>query len=247
MDNIHTDRIRGKTNLHHIVPKYYYLDRHIQIDNSPNNLVNMLYSDHILAHYFLAMCSSTDVGRAKNIISIKFLLGGKSIDEIKIDEIDLDEYQKMYEVGRKYTYVRSHEVSVNKKVSETLIGRPSPNKGNIKMTGRKSKVNPNAKNKILSEIATRRVGDKNPFYGKSHSTETRSKISSANSRAVLMISIDTKEVLNEFNSIKEASDYLISNGLVKSLSASCRISRVCRANDLSLCAYGFNWKFVEKV
>lgn len=49
--------MKFKTQLHHIIPRKYYTYNKLEINNSRENLVNLLYKDHILAHYYLALCA----------------------------------------------------------------------------------------------------------------------------------------------------------------------------------------------
>ena len=59
-----------------------------------------------------------------------------------------------------------------------------------------------------------------------------------------MIDITNDEIIKEFESIKQASDYLVKNNLVQCISASNRISKVCRSSDNTK-AYGYGWSFIE--
>ena len=56
VDNKHTKKQKYKTQRHHIIPKCYYKHKNLDVDNSSGNLVNLLYKDHILAHYYLCLC-----------------------------------------------------------------------------------------------------------------------------------------------------------------------------------------------
>jgi hypothetical protein len=47
----------GIHNKHHIIPRFYFRTNRIPIDNSTENIANLLFRDHILAHYYLALCS----------------------------------------------------------------------------------------------------------------------------------------------------------------------------------------------
>ena len=57
LDNVNTKRTKYITNAHHIIPRKYYKFNKLEIDNSPENIVNLRYYDHILAHYYLVLCS----------------------------------------------------------------------------------------------------------------------------------------------------------------------------------------------
>ena len=59
----------------------------------------------------------------------------------------------------------------------------------------------------LSEYAKLRTKEKNHFFGKHHSDETKQKISQSNSKAVLQIDKNTNEIINEFPSIIAAERY----------------------------------------
>jgi len=54
--------------------------------------VNLLYKDHIKSHYFLALCSKSNDDISKNILSIRYILHGKSLQDFNIDDIDLELY-----------------------------------------------------------------------------------------------------------------------------------------------------------
>ena len=54
--NVNNKKIKNTTQSHHIIPKSYFKIIGKKVNNKKENLVNLLYSDHILAHYFLSLC-----------------------------------------------------------------------------------------------------------------------------------------------------------------------------------------------
>ena len=96
-------KLKFKTASHHIIPKYYFKHNNLAIDNSKKNKVNISHSNHLLAHYYLALCSGNQDFYLDNCFALNRLLniGNK---EFKLDvgiksipNIDLDVYQKMME------------------------------------------------------------------------------------------------------------------------------------------------------
>lgn len=56
-NNIDRKREKFKTQKHHIIPRAYFKHNKLLLDNSDNNIVNLLYKDHILVHYYLCQCT----------------------------------------------------------------------------------------------------------------------------------------------------------------------------------------------
>ncbi len=94
--------------------------------------------------------------------------------------------------------------------------------------------------KLLSSCASKRISEKNPFYGKHHTERTKQLISEANSVGVVAEDIKTGEVYT-FPSVLEATKWLLNTERTKNKSASSRICKICRGIDKS--AYGFYWKY----
>lgn len=74
---------------------------------------------------------------------------------------------------------KTHTEEAKRKMSEASKGRISYNKGlsNVESLGEEKAKEISQK---LSEYAQERTGDKNPFYGKHHSEETKEKLRQAN-------------------------------------------------------------------
>lgn len=49
---------------HHIIPRSYYKLTKQKVDNSKNNIVNLSYFEHILAHYYLSFCTKGKLKQA---------------------------------------------------------------------------------------------------------------------------------------------------------------------------------------
>ena len=126
--NEFTQKEAFKTNKHHIIPQCYYTNLNIEVDNSKENIVNLLYKYHILAHYYLSLCT---VGRLKYQMASAFfkLLSRKYMYE-KFNPKDLDKYQEVYENNRRYMaeVVRNIErkplsEETKKRLSKALKGK----------------------------------------------------------------------------------------------------------------------------
>jgi len=119
--NLTTKQEIHKTQRHHIIPKYYYKENGLKINNKVENIVNLFFKDHVLAHYYLALCSTKNYYKFSNVFAIKHLLGAKYIKGMPIESSllkftgSLQYYQQLYEEGTKHFYDIYHK---GKKCSE---------------------------------------------------------------------------------------------------------------------------------
>ena len=96
--------------------------------------------------------------------------------------------------------------------------------------------------KLLSNIAKHRTGSKNPFYGRHHSDETKRKQALIKGRKVSMLDPNTCEVIETFDTMLDATDWLIEHGKTTNRFANSRIQKVCVDGNT---AYGYKWKYQE--
>ena len=110
-DNCLTKRIKSKTERHHIIPRSYFNHRHMKVEND-GNVVNLLYKDHILAHYYLSLCINDRVELYSNLTALAMMLnesvGTKLLDGKWIENLDhLQElYEKRSEINSELTRIR---------------------------------------------------------------------------------------------------------------------------------------------
>lgn len=107
--NLSTEALENITQKHHAIPVVYYKQtseiksstrsRHLYerlASNDPNNfLVNLKYSDHLLAHCYLALCAKPDWFKFANANMITVVSKYTNLDDfVKLES--LEEFQKTY-------------------------------------------------------------------------------------------------------------------------------------------------------
>lgn len=91
-NNLNTKYKRYNTQVHHIIPKYYYRENNLKINESLENKVNLLYTDHLKAHCYLALCSNNQVNIYGNFCAIVKLLGNNIANKYNVTYFTLEEF-----------------------------------------------------------------------------------------------------------------------------------------------------------
>lgn len=87
----------GVTNSHHIIPKSWFKLNKQTVDNTQSNLVNLVYREHVLAHYYLCLCT-TDELQFANELALMCLLNRKKLNVVDKQLImGLPLYNNIYE------------------------------------------------------------------------------------------------------------------------------------------------------
>lgn len=121
--NILTEKIVYVTQRHHIIPRFYYKDRNIPVDDTKDNIIYLKYCDHVLAHFYLAMSANNEKFRAGNLCAVRWCMRKYSLssDERKFIE-QLPDIQIFYEEAK---HIKCIKDDTPEKISKSLIGRKS--------------------------------------------------------------------------------------------------------------------------
>lgn len=112
--------ITFKTNCHHIIPKCFYPYLQRPVDNSATNLVHLLHKHHLLAHYYLTLCTTGEL-HWKLIAALTYIVG-----KYELETNDLEHYQRLQEEGRRQSSIHhtgnKHSDQTKQKMSKTHTG-----------------------------------------------------------------------------------------------------------------------------
>jgi hypothetical protein len=88
--------IPDNSDKHHIIPKSYYKIMKLEINNSKENLRNISYKNHYLAHYYLTKCTTGTLQKAMNyyftrmnkkIALVAFEINSDIYEQIRINDL----------------------------------------------------------------------------------------------------------------------------------------------------------------
>lgn len=118
-----TEKLVYQTQAHHIIPRCYFRKTGVPVDNSDKNVINLLHKDHVKAHIYLALCSSSAYMKSANKRAVTYALNHPCIDCSGTFEELLDcpdvflAYQAVMEVAMHFS--DEHRA----KISASLVGK----------------------------------------------------------------------------------------------------------------------------
>ena len=127
IENQNNIKIAHKTNAHHIIPRAYFKLKNLPVDDSENNLCELLYIDHIRAHYYLLKCTCGEF-KSRCYLAFQFIYGKYFSQDIeKLTEFDWEYIQKCHEEQRLLDSLSKKGVpkseSVKQKIGEANRGK----------------------------------------------------------------------------------------------------------------------------
>ena len=135
-DSAQQQSVKHITQQHHVIPRHYFTEKELPVDNSAQNVVILNYKDHMLCHLYLSGCTE---GRHRywNLYSIFYMSGKETfydIEEMK-QRIDEREFDKLYEEAIKAApnHRKGTKCSeeTRRRMSEAQRNRPSHAEGRI--------------------------------------------------------------------------------------------------------------------
>lgn len=153
INNSTVTKQKYKTHTHHIIPRFYYTDNNLDVDNSTNNIVELYVKDHLLAHYYLFKCGKGTF-KSKNISCLSFFFDKVYLFTEEDFIYACDDYQTIYEEFiREQAKVCSERFSGTKQSFEVIQNRVNKNKGKKRSDETKAKMSAWQKGKPKSEKA----------------------------------------------------------------------------------------------
>jgi NUMOD3 motif len=95
------------------------------------------------------------------------------------DTVLIESYQTLksvHKIAKKFSTSRQ---AVTRRLKELKVLRSREQAMSERVFTKRTVIISAEQKKILSEVAKKRIGSKNPFYGKTHSSETKAKLSAA--------------------------------------------------------------------
>lgn len=166
--NLDTKKIKYKTQAHHSIPCLFYSNRKQATLDENNILVNLKYSDHVKAHYYLCLaCKKSSQNYFKLLSAFIYMSNNKQacnknqystfILNYNLDNCELQ--QNLYEDYIKLLAKHNSELNTGKVLSDE----------------HKAKISSANKGKLLSKERKQHLAEIN--LGKHHSKETKLKLS----------------------------------------------------------------------
>lgn len=242
--NEKTKKLVNYTQRHHIIPKYYFKYNGLEVDNSINNVVNLSIEEHVLAHYYLCMCSS-DTYKGYSYASINYILRHNNVKSLPTYEefkLLLTNINENYLAYRKLLYQKTNTQDVRKKQSASLkkfyqnLDKTSTywldRNARISKANKGHTISDDTRKK-MSDNAKTRTGALNSFYGKKHTAATKEIIAEKNGRKVVAMS-DNSTLY--FNSLYEARLYLKEHYNINTTN-----KRIIDASNKKIYLFGYQW------
>ena len=240
-NNKNTKQKVYETEAHHILQKAYFKLINKPIDNSSNNIVNLFYLDHALAHYYLCYCTTGKL-KSANFLAFQWIKDSlKNIDIFNISEDQQNNYTEWYKQYRQSIsgknhpmYGKHHSDESKKKISKSRKG---------KCTGLKNYMYQNH----------RFAGKNHPMYGKHLSEEVKKKISESEKGKV--VSKETRKKLSQAgkgnNNSGKPVKCIETDIIYKSASEAERQTKINRQSIARCCKKEYNtagnlhWEYVN--
>lgn len=262
VSNLETVSEKFITQSHHVIPcKYFNLKygykrttnrKDMKKFDKDNYRVNLKYKDHILAHYYLCLCTEGDLKKSMcNAIvrmlycnpNLKLRINKESVENL-IEELNLSDINSIYKLGRAHTdkWKKEHSKKLKNRIPYT---QTSETKQKISATLKQKYTTGELKCSIKNRS---HPGKSNPMYGstyiwvndgnKQYRWDKNKEIPDGYSLgilskpSVLCYSLDGR-FIKEYASADEASKEVGVSGSM--------IRKVCRGKNKT--AGGYKWKY----
>jgi len=175
------EKYAGYAERHHIIPKS------LGGGNTKENIVALSAKEHFIVHLLLTEMCKDKTDRRKMRYALKRMMGNRQSPQVWTSG--------QYNIAR----IKNHKALLGRKFTEE-------HKQKIAESNKGQKRSKEARQK-MSDIAKKRTGDKNPFYGKTHKKETKEKISKANTGKIQSEEIKLRKSMIMKNKPKIKCEY----------------------------------------
>lgn len=177
------------TERHHILPKSYFRLMHNKIDNTPENIVRLSFYNHILAHYYLSLCTT---GALKQSSICAFIM----LIDIGYALLTIEERQAIAEI-KKFAELKLQAAEIKKERCRDLGRQKKTEKHRMALSAARNlhattKGKKSIYNKTLDKVKFVYEDELNDYLqsgwqlgGKPLTQEAKLKIGQSNSKALL--------------------------------------------------------------